>query len=311
MMAKALDRVAMLALAGLLAIAPHGALAAETAPKTALSPFWEELTGPDFLKALKAADGLCILPMGSVEKFGPSGPMGTNLIMARAIAEQAAKREYAVIFPAYYVAQTADVANHQGTISYSADLQFQMLRETVSEMARNGCRKILLSNGHSSNMGLIQWFIQSNMALPQPYQVYAAYPASPRFSPPTPETLQLPAVMQPSHPDADGHGGEERIALLMAVRPDLMHPERGHDEPAEKEGAVPLPVPHGVLIGTARYIEAPTSYIGDASGATAKRGKALLDYATDRLVQILQALKADQRSAKDLQDFAEQRRHPR
>lgn len=284
------------------------------APALAAAPglpsSWEDLTGPDFAKALKAADGVCVLPMGSVEKFGPAGPLGTNLYMARAVAAEAARQEYAVVFPPYFVAQTTDVSNHQGTIAYSAELQRRMLDETVAEMGRNGCAKIVLSNAHSSNMPLIQWFVQTAMATPHPWVVYATYPAPPRMSPPTPETAKLPAEMRPSRPDADGHGGEERIALLMAVRPDLVHPERAHDERAVAEGSVELPVPHGVLIGTARFREAPTSYIGDAGGATATRGKALLRYAADRLVAVLRAVKADTASAADQQTFAAERADP-
>ena len=30
-----------------------------------LSPHWEELTGPDFVKALDQAKGVCLLPFGN------------------------------------------------------------------------------------------------------------------------------------------------------------------------------------------------------------------------------------------------------
>lgn len=275
------------------------------------NPYWEEMTGADFARAIKEAQGVCVLPMGSVEKFGPSGPMGTNLFMARAVAGEAAKKEFFVIFPAYYVAQTTDVANHLGTINYSPKLQYDMLAETVSEMGRNGCTRIVLSNGHSSNMGLIQWFIQSTLHEPHPYSVYATYPAPPRMSPPTPENAKLPAAMQPSKPDADGHGGEERVALMMAIRPDLVHPERGHDDPVVPEGSIHLPLPAGVLAAPTRFIEAPTSYLGDASGASAGRGKALLDYAADRLVAVIRAIKTDQTIPEAEKAFAQQRAHPK
>ena len=46
-----------------------------------LSPQWEELTSPDFPKAIQKADGVCLLPMGSIEKFGPSGPLGTGVFL--------------------------------------------------------------------------------------------------------------------------------------------------------------------------------------------------------------------------------------
>ncbi len=289
-----------------------GLASAWAAPVSAAdNPYWEEMTGADFARALKQAQGTCVLPMGSVEKFGPAGPMGTNLLMARAIAGEAAKKDFVVIFPAYYVAETTDVSNHLGTINYSPKLQLAMLEETVAEMGRNGCTKVILSNGHSSNMGLIQWFIQSTLHEPHPYSVYATYPAPPRMSPPTPESAKLPAAMQPSQPDADGHGGEERVALMMAIRPDLVHPERGHDDPVVPEGAIHLPLPPGVLAAPSRFIEAPTSYLGDASGATAARGKALLAYATDRLVTVIRAVKADSTIPQAEQAFAAQRPHPR
>lgn len=287
------------------------ALGAASPAMAASNPFWEEMTGADFGRALKEAQGVCVLPMGSVEKFGPSGPMGTNLFMARAVAGQAAKKEFFIIFPAYYVAQTSDVANHLGTINYSPKLQYDMLAETVSEMGRNGCTKIVLSNGHSSNMGLIQWFIQSSLHEPHPYSVYATYPAPPRMSPPTADNAKLPAAMQTSRPDADGHGGEERVALMMAVRPDLVHPERGHDDPVVPEGSIHMPLPAGVLSAPARFIEAPTSYLGDASGASAARGRALLDYAAGRLLAVIRAIKADQSVPEAERSFAEQRAHPR
>lgn len=275
------------------------------------NPFWEEMTGADFTRAITQAQGVCVLPMGSVEKFGPSGPMGTNLFMARAVAGEAAKKDFVVIFPAYYVAETTDVSNHQGTITYSPKLQYEMLSETVGEMGRNGCTKIILSNGHSSNMGLIQWFIQSTLHEPHPYSVYATYPAPPRMSPPSPESAKLPAAMQPSKPDADGHGGEERVALMMAIRPDLVHVERAHDDPVVPEGSIHLPLPAGVLAAPTRFIEAPTSYLGDAGGATAVRGRALLDYATDRLVTVIRAVKADKTIPEAERAFAGQRAHPR
>jgi creatinine amidohydrolase len=282
-------------------------------PAAALPANWEDMTGPDFTKALVDAGGVCILPFGSVEKFGPSGPLGTNLYMARAIAAAATKQEFAIIFPPYYAANTTDVSNHRGAIAYSPQLQYALLEETVEEMGRNGCTKILISNGHSTNMPLIQWFIQNSLTKPRPYTVYATYPAPPRFSPPTPESSKLPPAMQPSRPDADGHGGEERISLLMAVRPDLVHPERGHDEASVAEGSRHLPLPGGpggVIVGVTRSVEAPTSYIGDASGATAARGQALLDYATERLVAAIRAVKADTQSPEAQRSFEARRTKP-
>ena len=51
-------------------------------PAQTLPAKWEELTAPDFVKALHEAQGVCLLPFGIIEKHGPAGPLGTDLIMS-------------------------------------------------------------------------------------------------------------------------------------------------------------------------------------------------------------------------------------
>jgi len=63
---------------------------------------WEELTASDFPGAVKRAQGVCVLPIGVIEKHGPHLPLGTDVMAARAAAIGAAQREYAVVFPHYY-----------------------------------------------------------------------------------------------------------------------------------------------------------------------------------------------------------------
>src|SRR5262245_22795300 len=138
-----------------------------------LSPRWEELTAADFVKALDASRGTCALPFGILEKHGPAGVLGTDLINVRFTTLKAAKDEYVVVFPEYYVGQIFEARHQPGTIAYSTHLQLEMLQETVSEMARNGCRKVLIVNGHGGNTALIQYFAQTQLDSPKDYVVYA------------------------------------------------------------------------------------------------------------------------------------------
>ena len=104
------------------------------------------------MKALKQANATCVLPFGILGKHGPSGPIGTDLIDVRFITTKAVQKEYALVFPEYYVGQIFEAKHQPGTIAYSTQLQFQMLQETVSEMGRNGCRKILIASGHAGTL---------------------------------------------------------------------------------------------------------------------------------------------------------------
>jgi creatinine amidohydrolase len=275
-----------------------------------LSPKWEDLASPDFGKAIQKASGVCVLPTGSIEKFGPAGPLGTNLYVIRIMALEAVKQEYAVVFPEYFVAQTTNVSNLPGAIAYSAHLQREMLEETTNEMARNGCKKILILNGHSGNMGMLTDFLSTEMSKPKDHIVYLMQGGPPRMSPLTEETAKLPVELRPSKPDADGHGGEERISVLLAYHPDLVHLDRAHDEPILPVGSHRLNLPTGVQAGVAAAKQAPTGYLGDASGATAKRGKALTEYTAARIAEAIRAIKADEESPRLQKEFFEKMLHP-
>src|SRR6478736_1906534 len=87
-----------------------------TCAAQALPARWEELTAPDFVKALEQAKGTCILPFGILEKHGPAGPLGTDLINVRHGTLMAVKEEYAIVFPEYYFGQIFEARHQPGTI---------------------------------------------------------------------------------------------------------------------------------------------------------------------------------------------------
>src|SRR5436309_15473890 len=144
-----------------------------TANAQNLSSHWEELTAEDFVKALDQAKVVCLLPFGIIEKHGPSGPMGTDLINVRYATFEATKQEYAIVFPEYYFGQIFEAKHQPGTIAYSTHLQLELLQETTAEMARNGCKKIAIVSGHGGNTNLIQFFAQTTLETPKDYVVYA------------------------------------------------------------------------------------------------------------------------------------------
>lgn len=118
--------------------------------QTKLSVKWEELTAGDFREAIAKAQGTCLLPFGILEKHGPHLPLGTDLLNVRYVAEHAAQEEYAVVFPQYFAGQIFEARHEPGTIAYSPELQLMLLQETTDEMARNGCKKVVIVNGHGA-----------------------------------------------------------------------------------------------------------------------------------------------------------------
>jgi creatinine amidohydrolase len=267
-----------------------------------LSPKWEELTAPNFVKALEQARGTCLLPFGIIEKHGPSGPMGTDLINIRYSTMEAMKQEYAIVFPEYYFGQIFEAKHQPGTIAYSTHLQLEMLQETTAEMARNGCKKIAIVNGHGGNNSLIQYFAQTTLEIPKDYVVYAIMmtPAGPGAA--------IPAAARVSKPGADGHAGEGETSSVMASRPELAHPERGGTQSGADLNR--LDVPASVYTGIWWYAKFSNHYQGDASGSTAARGRALVQVRADAIAAAVRAIKADQAGPRLQQEFFEASKHP-
>ncbi|MBP1635392.1 MAG: creatininase family protein [Acidobacteria bacterium] len=274
------------------------ALAAPSAAQP-LPVKWEELTSADFVKALEASHATCTLPFGVIEKHGPSAPLGTDLINVRHVTAQAAKQEYTIVFPEYYFGQIAEARHQAGTLAYSTRLQMELLQETVAEMARNGCAKVIIVNGHGGNNGLLEYFAQTQLDSPRDYVVYTVSGMG---------SDQPPEEAKPSRPGVDGHAGEEEVASIMASRPELAHPERGGAESGADQDRLSLP--EGVYTPIWWYARFPNHYGGDASGATAARGQALTKAEVGQLAKAIAAIKADETAPRLQKEFFERSVRP-
>src|ERR1700758_598997 len=112
--------------------------------QSGLSVKWEELTAPDFVQAIHLSQGVCVLPFGIVEKHGPHLPLGTDLLDVRFAVMNAVKQEYAVVFPEYYFGQIFEARQQPGTLAYSLATQLTLVQEPVSEMSRQGGKKVVI-----------------------------------------------------------------------------------------------------------------------------------------------------------------------
>ncbi len=277
------------------------AAVAMTARSQNLSAHWEELTAEDFVKALDQAKGVCLLPFGIIEKHGPSGPMGTDLMNVRYAAFEAVKNEYAIVFPEYYFGQIFEAKHQPGTIAYSTHLQLELLGETTAEMARNGCKKVVIVSGHGGNTNLINFFVQTTLETPKDYVVYAITNQSPAGIAPVRGT-------QASRPGVDGHAGESEIASVMAHRPDLVHTERASEQSGRDLNRLDLP--SNVSTGIWWYARFPNHYQGDAAGATAERGRALTEQRAEGISAAIRAIKSDQVAPRLQKEFFDQSGKP-
>lgn len=257
---------------------------------------WEDLTAADFRSGIDRSGGVCILPFGILEKHGPHLPLGTDLLKVRYASLQAAQREYAIVFPQYYFGQIFEARHEPGTIAYSTHLQLELLQETTDEMARNGCKKILIINGHGGNENLLPFFAQTQLEKEHDYVVYVLpIPDAPSGGPARKTTLDM-------------HAGEWETSAMLVSNPDLVHMDRAHDESGADLARLNLPEPLYTAIWW--YARFPNHYAGDGSAATREYGEFRMKAWEDEIVKSLQAIKADQTSLRLQNEFFQKARNP-
>ena len=274
-----------------------GALGAAQAQKLAAK--WEELTAGDFVQAVHQSQGVCVLPFGILEKHGPHLPIGTDLLDVRYAVTNAVAQEYAVVFPEYYFGQIFEAQQEPGTIAYSLSTQFTLLQETVKEMARNGCKKVVIVNGHGGNNSLLPLFAQSQLATPRDYVVYV-------FGLPSRSAPGRPAMK--SDPKNDQHAGETETSAMLAARPDLVHMDRAQSESGADQHRLNLP--DDVYTGIWWYARFPDHYSGVGSAATKELGEFDQKSWSSQIAEALKAIKADSESLRLQNEFFEKSQHP-
>jgi creatinine amidohydrolase len=265
--------------------------------QTKLSVRWEELTAPDFREAIQRSQGTCLLPFGILEKHGPHLPLGTDLLDVRHATLTAAQQEYVVVFPEYYFGQIFEARQQPGTVAYSTHLQLELLQETTDEMARNGCKKVIVVNGHGGNEHLLPFFAQTQLEKPHDYVVYiVGLVDTPTGGPPRKTT------------GIDWHAGEVETSTMLVSRPDLVHQDRANSESGADLGRVKLP--DTVYTAIWWYARFPNHYSGDGSAATRELGEYKMNGWIDAIVKAIRAIKADQDSLKLQNEFFEKSKHP-
>ncbi len=249
--------------------------------KAGLSTQMEELTSPQFAKAVELSGGVCVIPIGIIEKHATHLPLGTDLYEARASSVMAAQKEYAVVFPPYFVGQIFEAMHQPGTIAYSNELMWMMLEETCAELSRNGLKKIILFNGHGGSTYFLNYFCQSQLAAKKDYIVVLFQGGSDEAMDRQINSLKKATL--------DGHAGENETSMMYFIRPDLvdtgaMGLESGLDQ--RRLGAMPH-----AFAGINWYSRYPNHFAGDVLQANSELGELLVRKDADQLARLIRYLK--------------------
>jgi len=251
---------------------------------------WEELTYPDFEKAVQTCQGVGLVPVGVIEPHSAHLPLGTDMMACHWVACRAAEGEPVLVFPPYGLGVNHEGMHLPGAVVIKRDLIFALLENICEEMARNGLKKIILTSGHGGNRYLLPLLVQTLVEKKPDYLVYyAAIPSTPGAN----KVLES---------DETGHACEAETSRMLQIRPDLVKMEDIPEPFTSRRGNEALKEV-GAYSPVDWYSMYPNMYVGDARTATAEKGKVLNDARVEPLIRLIKAVKEDEVTPGLLEQF--------
>jgi creatinine amidohydrolase len=251
----------------------------------------EELTSPQFARAVELAGGVCVIPIGIIEKHGPHLPLGTDMFESREIAFTASGLEYSIVFPPYYTGQIFEAKHQPGTVAYSNELMWKMLDETCRELSRNGLKKIIILNGHGGNTSFLQYFCQSQLEKKSDYIVVLFQPSR--------ESEYADEIKSLKKAKKDGHAGEEETSMVYFINPSLVDQKALNNESGVNQNRLSA-MPFGYT-GIGWYANYPNHFASEYNQPSKRLGELLILRDAKQLSVLIKYLK-NSNTIQQLQD---------
>ena len=291
---------------------------------------WENLREEEFDDAIERSGGLCVVPIGCLEKHGEHLPVGSDYYIAKTIIEAAAEVEDVMIFPtghwlgdvsSYRIRERFPAKNYGG-IGLDLNTVLRLLEELCDEIARNGFRKILLATVHGGNAWILPHFLRIQEKKKKPYATLIAKPKDYQSLSPDAflDIIRSRRTEFPMVTDADiavmehwretgyqgGHANFVETAEILSNYPHLVAQDK-----YEAQRGAGLPTHRAdylfeMGVRTVRYSSAnyPNSYSGlPPYGATQSLGQAMIKLSVERTVKLFRSIKNDEVCLKAVEMF--------
>jgi creatinine amidohydrolase len=292
---------------------------------------WENLREEEFDLAIEKSGGLCVIPLGCLEKHGQHLPVGTDYFEASSIVKRASEIEEVMIFePGAWLGEVScfhsfddpGEVKYRGCIGIKQETLLRVLEELCDEIARNGFRKILIVNCHGGNIAFLKHFLRCQSYERKKYATLSTFALA--FGDIAPKKLYNTALQRkkdfPYLTDADfdtlkrfaesgtggGHADFRETSLMMNINESLVAPDRFEAECGESNHRTDYLAELGVDSVNSWLSNYPASYEAlPPHGASSTIGRAMSDISTERLAHIFKVIKNDEDCVRSAQMLPE------
>jgi len=251
--------------------------------------FWGDLTSAEF-RALDPESAIAVLPVAAVEQHGPHLPVLTDTAIAdgmlATLRRMLPSELRVLVMPTQAYGKSNEHLLSPGTVTLPATTLIDVLIEIGASIARAGLRKVVLMNSHGGNSEVLG-IVARELRVRHGMLCVATHWR--RFG--------LPAGMYSPIDDKYGiHAGDIETSLMLHFRPDLVRMDKAKNF-ISNAMAMEQDYTHLRPIGTHAFAWiAPDlnadGAVGDASSATAEKGKATAEHQAEGFIALLRDMTA-------------------
>ena len=214
---------------------------------------------------------VCVFPVGAFEQHSCHLPLAADDIEADYFGRFVAEELGAALLPTLNYGTSLEHSGFKGTISLKPETLMQIVRDVVAEVEGQGFETMIIVNGHGGNFALIPVVRDINRQ-DRKLKIILANGYG----------LVDEGILEcrdQGRPDI--HAGEYETSLMLALRPDLVGPERLDLEPAVEGFRQPDLSTFGV-----GYV-APAGAFGYPSMASREKGERILASLKRNLIALI------------------------
>lgn len=230
---------------------------------------------------------IAILPTAAIEQHGPHLPVGVDTMimegMLDTLRRDAPDDLDLRILPVQAVGKSNEHLHALGTLTLSAETALRAWTEIGLSVARAGVRKLVIVNSHGGNLDLVSILSRELRVQAQMLAVKSQW-----FGFGTP-----PGVYTDEERAFGIHGGDAETSLMLHFRPELVEMSEARDfrSSAQEGGVSPIgAISYGWIASDLN----PAGTVGNASIATAEKGRATADHQVAGFIALLRQVAASE-----------------
>lgn len=251
--------------------------------------FWHDMTTEDF-NSPGREHWIAVLPVAAIEQHGPHLPVFTDTAIANGqiqrVLELLPDTLPVTFLPTQQIGKSDEHISSPGTLTLSWETVTKAWIEIGESVARTGLRKLVLINAHGGNVPILDIVARD---LRVRHNMFVTATNWLRFG--------QPDGLFPQDEFAYGiHGGDIETSLMLHLHPELVRMELAQDFVSEQQTYL-TEFKHLRGHGKAQYGWKaqdlnPTGALGNATRATAEKGRLSLDHAARGFIELLEDVAA-------------------